>query len=583
VFRILHLSDLHIRTKSTWSTTPILNDAKRVILDHANEENVDVVAFTGDIAFSGKPDEYEIAQKWLEQLCFSTGGLNIDQREVMIVPGNHDVDRKLISPPASAIEEQLKSAKTQSDVAAFYTDEDSKKLLSKRHTAFYEFCRNLTGTEDLAQTCWSRVFEFKDRKIRFDGLDTSWLCRGEDDKNRLLVGQPQLSELLACQEECDVAFTLAHHPLSHLMEFDETNTIAHLRRYSSVFLRGHLHQADSLSIDSPRGGYIELAAGALHEHYERPNRFSIVDISDDFSSLLVRTFVWDKNEWIIDRNLVNSDDGIARFDLPPLKKLSKPTTTPPNKFVSIVDGLSKDDDELGEDGNENSAQEILAAFPRFQGTPSRSDRAVRQDALASAIRLMAINRVVEIRKDPGAKSKGFISCICEDFQRQAPDSPVLTVNCADVSTGKLLQESIEFSARATVPIFAVAIQESERCLLVLEDLDEVGEQEAEKSATINGTIGALLDFCPNLSLVRTSSLPLSNEQNIRVGALDEADTRAYLDSKTSKSSFFDSHTDYSRVHRATSGLPVYLDDVVDALTVTNLEGALVQQTVFVVP
>jgi hypothetical protein len=75
MFRILHLSDLHAQESTQWSTTPILNLAKKTILDQANKINIDLVAFTGDIAYSGKKAEYDIAQDWLEDLCLSSSGL----------------------------------------------------------------------------------------------------------------------------------------------------------------------------------------------------------------------------------------------------------------------------------------------------------------------------------------------------------------------------------------------------------------------------------------------------------------------------------------------------------------------------
>ena len=180
MFRILHLSDLHIRTDSVWSTTPILTDAKRLILQQANQENVDVVAFTGDIAYSGRESEYKIAREWLDDLCLQPSGLNLDPLSVMFVPGNHDIDRKAITPAATAFENGLASASVQADVAKFYQDPDSLELLTRRHAAYFSFCETFTGTSDLAKMCWSRVFDFHGRHIRFDGFNSSWLCRGDD-------------------------------------------------------------------------------------------------------------------------------------------------------------------------------------------------------------------------------------------------------------------------------------------------------------------------------------------------------------------------------------------------------------------
>ena len=51
---------------------------------------LDFVLVTGDLAFSGKEDEYEQVAEFLTALCDASG---VDHKHVFSVPGNHDVDR----------------------------------------------------------------------------------------------------------------------------------------------------------------------------------------------------------------------------------------------------------------------------------------------------------------------------------------------------------------------------------------------------------------------------------------------------------------------------------------------------------
>lgn len=323
MFRILHLSDLHAQESTQWSTTPILTLAKKAILEQANKINVDLVAFTGDIAYSGKKAEYDIAQAWLEDLCLSSSGLNLQKEQILFVPGNHDVDRKLIKPGAKAIEEQLKNVSTQAEVVNFYEDEDAKTTLLKRHTAYSEFCSSFLGLPAGSGCCWSRTFNAKaGGRIRVDGLNTSWLCRGEDDQRRLLIGQSQLTELIRAHADAvkrhgepDVRITMLHHPLADLMPFDEENTEAHLKQHTDILLRGHLHKAGSHERLTNTGSFLELPGGALYGSHEWPNRFTIIDITDDSRIVRATPFVWDDGRWIRDRNLFQTDDGVGQFTL----------------------------------------------------------------------------------------------------------------------------------------------------------------------------------------------------------------------------------------------------------------------------
>lgn len=317
MYRILHLSDLHARETSTWSTLPILREAKKTILEQASNENIDLVVFTGDIAFSGRKEEYAIAQAWLDDLCLNPSGLNIQKGQILLVPGNHDVDRKLISPAAGAIEGALSRAETQAAVAQFYDDPDSKQLLLKRHAAYFEFRSSFFGDPSAPDHCWSKTFKAANGRIRVDGLNTSWLCRGDDDHRRLLIGQSQLTEVLKTHAEADLRIVLMHHPLADLMEFDEVNTADYLKQNADIVLRGHLHRAEATERMTNTGSFLELAAGALHDKHESPNRFSILDISDDLCELRVSTFLWQSGRWILDRNLYQTDDGVGAF---PLKK-----------------------------------------------------------------------------------------------------------------------------------------------------------------------------------------------------------------------------------------------------------------------
>ena len=50
----------------------------------------DVVFATGDIAFSGKPGEYEIATVFFDALLDAAG---LGRRHLFVIAGNHDVDR----------------------------------------------------------------------------------------------------------------------------------------------------------------------------------------------------------------------------------------------------------------------------------------------------------------------------------------------------------------------------------------------------------------------------------------------------------------------------------------------------------
>ena len=89
---ILHLSDIHLKkeTNSIFNKKEqLFNAIKNTIYDSTHL----FIAITGDIAFSGLSEEYEIAS---ELLLFLKSSLTKYQPECpidfIIIPGNHDCD-----------------------------------------------------------------------------------------------------------------------------------------------------------------------------------------------------------------------------------------------------------------------------------------------------------------------------------------------------------------------------------------------------------------------------------------------------------------------------------------------------------
>ena len=95
--RWLHLSDFHFQALERWDRRAIL----KALLIHATELKnrelmPDFVFITGDVAWSGKRQEYEQAERFFTQLAESLG---LEPRDhFFLVPGNHDVDRDAIGP-----------------------------------------------------------------------------------------------------------------------------------------------------------------------------------------------------------------------------------------------------------------------------------------------------------------------------------------------------------------------------------------------------------------------------------------------------------------------------------------------------
>lgn len=108
-FTWLHISDLHFCISQAWDADIVLHELLRDIGNFIkkNEIKFDFIVVTGDIAYSGNPDEYVLSKDFLNEVLRLTG---LTKDCIFIVPGNHDVCRNLIPPTQFIIRDGLNSS-----------------------------------------------------------------------------------------------------------------------------------------------------------------------------------------------------------------------------------------------------------------------------------------------------------------------------------------------------------------------------------------------------------------------------------------------------------------------------------------
>lgn len=88
----LHISDLHFRKNQEYDRDVVLKsfvDSLPTLTLRAGQPQLLIVS--GDVAHAGKKEEYEQATIFFDKLLAK---LSLTRRELLVVPGNHDVDRE---------------------------------------------------------------------------------------------------------------------------------------------------------------------------------------------------------------------------------------------------------------------------------------------------------------------------------------------------------------------------------------------------------------------------------------------------------------------------------------------------------
>ena len=230
----------------------------------------DLILVSGDIAFSGQAAEYDLARQFFDALLAAAGAT---KKQLWIVPGNHDVDRKLISRGAQAIAASLDNRQAIQEVL---TNAEDRRLLLRRLDAYARFVNDyFPGRPAFSdeQYYYTQTFNLAGQRVALLGLNSAWLATDDKDLGRLALGEKQVVQALEATREANLRIALMHHPLEWLRELERDDAEARLLRGCGFILHGHRHRTGLRNFSTPDSGAMILAAGAAYETREYANGY----------------------------------------------------------------------------------------------------------------------------------------------------------------------------------------------------------------------------------------------------------------------------------------------------------------------
>ncbi len=297
----LHLSDIHFRSK--FSTGPhdldhdLRNEVERDAEEMAKElGGITGVLITGDVAFAGLREEYEIGGMWIRSLC---GKLGCPEQNVWTVPGNHDVNRHQVreGKMLRSFRTEVRKAGIESldDVLReWLTDANGAQLLSPLHD-YIDFASPFQCDMAVDRISWRKDLTLNDGStLRLVGLNSVLPSDESDDDgaNKLVLGTAQCR----MEREDGVEYlVLCHHPPNWLRDADRFNDLVNSRSHIQLF--GHKHRQRLEQVNES----LRVYAGALHPDRKEMNwepTYNLLTVAiegtDDGRTLNVRVYprVW---------------------------------------------------------------------------------------------------------------------------------------------------------------------------------------------------------------------------------------------------------------------------------------------------
>lgn len=333
MIRMIHISDFHFDNS-------VLNDwenyTKKALIETINSQQPKCpvsdtfVICSGDminkagVGYGGVLKTLQRFNEKVIQPVLDGTGLPLDH--FILIPGNHEVDRKAdeedhVEGSRSMIEK--KGASKINEYTRAMLEGDYKDF--KRIKEYNDFISELyKGTENIHISPLGVTFTFNtsEGKLGVAAFNTVWNCYDHDDFERgLAIGEPQYKFCKTNLEGCDIKIAVMHHPLEW-MRYEKTTIQSWAYSDFQFLFIGHVHETESYSKSTVYGSLLvdmspcyttdirSAISGAL------TNGFSIIDYTNDSREFLCSYYKYShqNRKYILNKDICES--GIYADRLP---------------------------------------------------------------------------------------------------------------------------------------------------------------------------------------------------------------------------------------------------------------------------
>ncbi len=273
----VNISDIHV---SDNNKDRVINKLNRFIgflnvlsIDHDNI----FILVSGDIAYSGKKEEYDYIYPHFEELA--------TKYNLILCPGNHDHDFSCYD---SIVRNQLLKA----DVNTL--DDEALELIIKGMNHYIEFEDSLTLFEPREENKLSKSYLIKleDRKLEITTYNTAWCSQLHEKGGSMSFPTKCIIE----PSQCEINITMFHHPLSWLEPNNNRHLRNILRENSNIVITGHEHVDDSFKVESESNKCLMLEAMPFDDDWSEDNGF--LTFKFESNDIIIRPFKWQDNEFV---------------------------------------------------------------------------------------------------------------------------------------------------------------------------------------------------------------------------------------------------------------------------------------------
>lgn len=577
--KFLHLSDLHIGDKYQKG---LMSQTKKVVFEDIEYilgklESVDIVFFTGDLVQKGTQEEFVLVEEFLIDLwkLFEKYGQN---PYLFCVPGNHDLER--ISDLNNPIQKVLTNW-TQENIKDDYfwnAPNDYHDFIKERFKNYTEWYKNTSIKKpDIVEGYIPGDFycslNLNNINIGVVGLNSTFLqLHGGDVKKKLGVYVKQVNSLFGEKyfewlSKQDVPILLTHQSPEWFepKSFNEFNQEIYSLDSYVEHLCGHMHEPSytSTSINGFPSKRIFISPSLFGlEYYENNSSSRIHGYTAGIYSIDSGTI--SKTIW--PRISIQTSSGL---------KISQNEEFNLEKGSSSFTNVLKNSQRISVNNNLSTGIEKLDSINKGENLFAKDTildkglaRTIYKEYYSHlSIRFQERNLAVKNLKEKnycwiattfGLGEDEFIGSILNESNINPENC--FSINCDEVFTLEELIEVFKSTFSQNITQFFDIISSLNRPLIVFNHLND---DFIKETAILKEFIQTIFDFSPYLKIIFVTEASLESRffDFIELTPLDIPAVKHYLEKSQELQSSF-TFLEYEKIHRISSGIPLYIDKVI---------------------
>lgn len=577
----LHFSDLHLGSNEQKG---LISQTKKVLFEDIEYvlqkiKTVEVVFFTGDLVNKGVENEFHLVEQFLNELwaLFKKFDLN---PYLLCVPGNHDLERlQDINNPVLKLLTSWSTSQINND---YFWDKSNEyyNFIVKRFNNYTQWYNETSIKKpniiegNLPGDFACRI-NINGLNMGVVGLNSTFLQLNSGEyKNKLGVYNKQIYGLFGDKymewlKGNDISILLTHHSPEWFEEnsLDEYYKEIYCSNTYLEHLCGHMHEPSYLNVT--KNGF------QARRVFITPSLFGLEFYGDNQKTKRIHGYNAGRYEIKADKIVKSIWPRISILTSSGLKitqneefNLNKETAN----FVETIDiGVEKkiENDEEYEGNNSDIRDYNLFSNKKLldnglartyykEFTPHLN---IRLQERLNASKSLKERRFCWIVATYGLGIEEFIGSILKESNINIENC--FSINCDEVNTLEDLLSQFKVNFSQDITRFVEILQSLIEPLIVFKNINE---NLIKEPLILKNFVQTINDYSSNLKTIFITEIPPFDNPNeyTELAPLDVPAVQIYIEKSLELPTKF-TFLEYEKIHRLSSGLPIYLDKVLEQL------------------